>query len=83
MSKQSGTRSGIRAGAAQPANQEKMNFDREFVAQSITFDLSKVNKDEINTAMGLTNKENTMFEKLEEKPEVFFEALRKQGFKEE
>lgn len=61
----------------------RISADREFVAQSITFDLSKVNKDEINIAMGLTNKENTMFEKLEEKPEVFFEALRKQGFKEE
>jgi len=43
----------------------------------------KIDIDEAAAAFGVTNQEDTIFERLKDKPEDFFEAIKEQGLTEE
>ena len=56
---------------------------KKIVHQSVTLDLNKIDIDEAAAAFGVTNQEDTIFERLKDKPEDFFEAIKEQGLTEE
>ena len=49
----------------------------------VTFDLAKMDVDEAAAALGVTDQKGSLFEKLKDKPEDFFEAIEEQGLTEE
>ena len=61
----------------------RISADKKTVHQSVTLDLNKIDIDEAAAAFGVTNQEDTVFERLKDKPEDFFEAIKEQGLKEE
>ncbi|WP_187539862.1 DUF1307 domain-containing protein [Streptococcus sp. IMAU 99161] len=61
----------------------KISADKKTVQQSVTFDLSKMDVDEAAAAFGVTDQKGTIFERLKDKPEDFFEAIKEQGLTEE
>ena len=60
-----------------------ISADKKMVEQSVTFDLAKMDVDEVAAALGVTDQKGTFFEKLKDKPEDFFEAIEEQGLTEE
>ena len=61
----------------------RISADKKIVHQSVTLDLNTIDIDEAAAAFGVTNQEDTVFERLKDKPEDFFEAIKEQGLKEE
>ena len=61
----------------------RISADKKTVHQSVTLDLNKIDIDEAAAAFGVTNQEDTIFERLKDKPEDFFEAIKEQGLTEE
>ena len=61
----------------------RISADKKIVHQSVTLDLNKIDIDEAAAAFGVTNQEDTIFERLKDKPEDFFEAIKEQGLTEE
>ena len=61
----------------------RISADKKTVEQSVTFDLAKMDVDEVAAALGVTDQKGTFFEKLKDKPEDFFEAIEEQGLTEE
>ena len=61
----------------------RISADKKTVHQSVTLDLNKIDIDEAAAAFGVTNQEDTVFERLKDKPEDFFEAIKEQGLTEE
>ena len=61
----------------------RISADKKIVHQSVTLDLNKIDIDEAAAAFGVTNQEDTVFERLKDKPEDFFEAIKEQGLTEE
>lgn len=61
----------------------RISADKKTVRQSIAFDLTKMDVDEVAAALGVTDQKGTLFEKLKGKPEDFFEAIKEQGLTEE
>ena len=60
-----------------------ISADKKTVRQFVTFDLAKIDVDEAAAALGVTDQKGTLFEKLKDKPEDFFEAIEEQGLTEE
>lgn len=61
----------------------RISADKKTVQQSVTFDLTKMDVDEAAAAFGVTDQKGTIFERLKDKPEDFFEAIKEQGLTEE
>lgn len=61
----------------------RISADKKTVQQSVTFDLTKMDVDEAAAAFGVTDQKGTLFERLKDKPEDFFEAIKEQGLTEE
>lgn len=60
-----------------------ISADKKTVRQFVTFDLAKMDVDEVAAALGVTDKKGTLFEKLKDKPEDFFKTIEEQGLTEE